>query len=356
MPTQTEAADVSKQLLSEPASASLSELPYPPGLSFGQMPVSADQTQPPSSQPPYLQFDGLVQNYQALATADLNLASLGRPSGSTAASIGMLQPEGLSGTQQAVLAAQQAMATAQFSAPALVPYSLATSSSLPQAAAPSSLPLTMELQQAIAQSSGYAGEAVTTTAEIPLDPNRPVVLQEDDAVSVETQDVNASPGSKKGRSRRSVRSKKRSREGGEQTSRKTPTPITLAVTPVLAAITQAQPIQCLEGDNQDCPGDSHTLVSKQSKQPRPCFCRSNALSVLACAKMTCCNSSSCWAVCAVSSQRRHGPLPHKILLIIDFQSVPKNVFFFRFTVACCCRSRSECSSSFVRCIQSEGPS
>ena len=31
-------------------------------------------------------------------------------------------------------------------------------------------------------------------------------------------------------------------------------PITLAVTPVLAAIAQAQPIQCLEGENQDCPG------------------------------------------------------------------------------------------------------
>lgn len=247
MPTQTEAADVSKQLLSEPASASLSELPYPPGLSFGQLPVSADQAQPSTSQQPYLQFDGLVQNYQALAAPDLNLASLGRPSTSSAAPSGLPQPEGLSGTEQAVLAAQQAMATAQYSAPAPLPYPLANSSSLP---------LTMELQQAIAQSSGYAADAVPTNAELPLDPNRPVELQDDDAVSVETQDVNASSGARQGRTRRSVRSKKRAREGGEQTSRKkTPTPITLAVTPVLAAITQAQPIQCLEGDNQDCPGD-----------------------------------------------------------------------------------------------------
>ena len=256
MPTQTEAADVSKQLLSEPASASLSELPYPPGLTFGQLPVSADQAQPPTSQPPYLQFDGLVQNYQALAAPDLNLASLARPSTSSAANNGMPQPEGLTGTEQAVLAAQQAMATAQYTAPAPLPYPLANSSSLPQPAGPSSLPLTMELQQAIAQSSGYVGDPVPTNPELPLYPNRPVELQDDDAVSVETQDVNASPGTKKGRPRRSVRSKKRAREGGEQTSRKkTPTPITLAVTPVLAAITQAQPIQCLEGDNQDYPGD-----------------------------------------------------------------------------------------------------
>ena len=257
MPSQPEAADVSKQLLSEPASASLSELPYPPGLSFGQLPVSADQAQPAASQPPYLQFDGL-QNYQALAAPDLNLASLGRPSTSSAAPSGiqMPQPEGLSGTEQAVLAAQQAMATAQYSAPAPLPYPLANSSSLQQPAGPSSLPLTMELQQAIAQSSGYAADAVPTNAELPLDPNRPVELQDDDAVSVETQDVNASAGAKKGRTRRSVRSKKRAREGAEQTSRKkTPTPITLAVTPVLAAITQAQPIQCLEGENQDCPGE-----------------------------------------------------------------------------------------------------
>ncbi|KAL3135519.1 hypothetical protein ABBQ38_005999 [Trebouxia sp. C0009 RCD-2024] len=247
MSTQTEAADVSKQLLSEPASASLSELPYPPGLTFGHMPVSADQAQPHTS----LQFDGLLQNYPALAAADL--ANSGRPSGSAAASTGMLQSEVLSGTQQAVLAAQQAMATAQYSAPALLPYPLPTASSLSQPAGPSSLPLTMELQQAIAQSSSYPPDVVPTVTEVPLDPNRPVALQDDDAVSVETQDVNASPGCKKGRPRRSVRSKKRAREGGEQTSRKTPAPITLAVTPVLAAITQAQPIQCLEGDNQDCP-------------------------------------------------------------------------------------------------------
>lgn len=250
MSTQTEAADVSKQLLSEPASASLSELPYPPGLTFGHMPVSADQAQPHTS----LQFDGLLQNYPALAAADL--ANSGRPSGSAAASTGMLQSEVLSGTQQAVLAAQQAMATAQYSAPALLPYPLPTASSLSQPAGPSSLPLTMELQQAIAQSSSYPPDVVPTVTEVPLDPNRPVALQDDDAVSVETQDVNASPGCKKGRPRRSVRSKKRAREGGEQTSRKTPAPITLAVTPVLAAITQAQPIQCLEGDNQDCPGNT----------------------------------------------------------------------------------------------------
>lgn len=267
MPTQTEAADVSKQLLSEPASASLSELPYPPGLTFGQLPISAAQAQAPSSQPPYVQFDGLVPNYHALAASDLNLASLGRPSTSAAAvPTGMPQSEGLSGTQQAVLAAQQAMATAQYSVPAPLSYPLTTSSSLPQPAGQDSLPLTLELQQAIAQSSGYAADAVPSSADLPLDPNRPVELQEDDAVSVETQDVNASPGSKRGRPRRSVRSKKRSREGGEPTSRKKPpTPITLAVTPVLAAITQAQPIQCLEGDNQECPGD--TLSASRSCQP-----------------------------------------------------------------------------------------
>lgn len=272
MPIQTEAADVSKQLLSEPASASLSELPYPPGLTFGQLPVSADQAQAPSSQPPYIQFDGLVQNYQAPAAPDLNVASLGRPSMSAAPPTGMPQSEGLSGTQQAVLAAQQAMATAQYSVPTPLPYPLTTSSSFPQPPGQDSLPLTLELQQAIAQSSGYAADAVPSSADLPLDPNRPIELQDDDAVSVETQDVSASPGSKKGRPRRSVRSKKRAREGGEPTSRKkAPTPITLAVTPVLAAITQAQPIQCLEGDNQDFPGDKlhHALVG--IKQPSWCM-------------------------------------------------------------------------------------
>lgn len=252
MSTRNEAADVSKQLLSEPASASLSELPHPPGLTFGQLPVSAPQAQPSSSQATLPQFDGLMQNYQALA-ADLNLNNLGRSGNSIAASTAMLQPDTLFGTQQAVLAAQQAMATAQYGAPGLLQYPLATSTSLSQPDGSSALPLTMELQQAIAQSAGYAADAMPISADAPLDPNRPIVLQEDDAVSVETQDVNTSPDGKKGRPRRSVR-RKRPREGSEQTSRKAPTPITLAVTPILAAITQAQPIQCLEGDNQDCPG------------------------------------------------------------------------------------------------------
>ena len=256
MSTRNEAADVSKQLLSEPASASLSELPQPPGLSFGQLPVSADQAQPSTSQSTLPQFDGLMQNYQALA-ADLNL---GRSGNNAAASAAMLQPDTLFGTQQAVLAAQQAMATVQYGAPGLLQYPLATSTSLSQPDGGNALPLTMELQQAIAQSVGYAADAMPNSADAPLDPNRPIVLQEDDAVSVETQDVNTSPDGKKGRPRRSVR-KKRPREGSEQTSRKAPTPITLAVTPVLAAITQAQPIQCLEGDNQDCPGASLCLSS-----------------------------------------------------------------------------------------------
>lgn len=255
MTTPTEAGEVSKQLLTEPASASLSELPYAPSLSFGQVPNQAEQSQPMPSQSSYLQFDGLVQNYQALA-ADLQLGSLGRPSSSAAASSTMLQPpeQALSGTQQAMLAAQHAMATARYSAPShtLMHYPIATPSNLDQSEAEPGLTLTGELQQAITQSSGYPADAVPGNGEVPLDPSRPLA-QEDDQASVETQDLNMSPGTKKGRLRRSVR-KKRAREGGEQTSRKAPTPITLAVTPVLAAITQAQPIQCLEGENQDCPG------------------------------------------------------------------------------------------------------
>ncbi|DBA66789.1 TPA: hypothetical protein ACH3X2_001931 [Trebouxia sp. C0005] len=254
MTTPTEAGEVSKQLLTEPASASLSELPYAPSLSFGQVPNQAEQSQPMPSQSSYLQFDGLVQNYQALA-ADLQLGSLGRPSSSAAASSTMLQPpeQALSGTQQAMLAAQHAMATARYSAPShtLMHYPIATPSNLDQSEAEPGLTLTGELQQAITQSSGYPADAVPGNGEVPLDPSRPLA-QEDDQASVETQDLNMSPGTKKGRLRRSVR-KKRAREGGEQTSRKAPTPITLAVTPVLAAITQAQPIQCLEGENQDCP-------------------------------------------------------------------------------------------------------
>ena len=252
MTTHAEAAGVSKHLLSEPASASLSELPHPPGLSFGQLPVSAEQAQPSAAHSAYLQFDGLVQNYQALA-ADLNLSGLARPSTSVAAPSATLQTDTLFGTQQAMLAAQQAMATAQYNAPALMQYPLATSSSLPQPDGPNGLPLTMELQQAIAQSAGYAADALPSSSDVPLDPNQPAALPEDDAVSVETQDNSASPGAKKGKAKRSVR-KKRPREEGAPTSRKPPAPITLAVTPVLAAITQAQPIQCLEGDNQDCPG------------------------------------------------------------------------------------------------------
>ena len=255
MASATEAGEVSKQLLTEPASASLSELPYAPSLSFGQVPNQAEQSQPLPSQSSYLQFDGLVQNYQALA-ADLQMGSLGRPSSNAAASSTMLQPpeEALSGTQQAMLAAQHAMATARYSAPShtLVQYPIATPSNLDHSEAEPGLTLTGELQQAITQSSGYPADAVPGNGEVPLDPSRPLA-QEDDQASVETQDLNTSPGTKKGRLRRSVR-KKRAREGGEQTSRKAPTPITLAVTPVLAAITQAQPIQCLEGENQDCPG------------------------------------------------------------------------------------------------------
>ena len=255
MTSATEAGEVSKQLLTEPASASLSELPYAPSLSFGQVPNQAEQSQPMPLQSSYLQFDGLVQNYQALA-ADLQLGSLGRPSSSAAASSTMLQPpeEALSGTQQAMVAAQHAMATARYSGPShtLMQYPIATPSNLDQSEAEPGLTLTGELQQAITQSSGYPAGAVPGNGEVPLDPSRPLA-QEDDQASVETQDLNTSPGTKKGRLRRSVR-KKRPREGGEQTSRKAPTPITLAITPVLAAITQAQPIQCLEGENQDCPG------------------------------------------------------------------------------------------------------
>ncbi len=257
MTTQIEAADVSKQLLTEPAAASLSELPYAPSLSFGQIPTQADQSQPPASSSTYLQFDGLVQNYQALA-ADLQLGSLGRPSGSSTTSSAMLQPsqDALSGTQQAMLAAQHAMATARYSSPShtLMQYPIATPGNLEQTDGAPGLTLTGELQQAITQSSGYPAEAMPSNSEAPLDPNRPLV-QEDDQASVETQDLSTSPGTKKGRLRRSGR-KKRAREGGEQTSRKAPTPITLAVTPVLAAITQAQPLQCLEGESQDCPGHS----------------------------------------------------------------------------------------------------
>ncbi len=255
MASATEAGEVSKQLLTEPASASLSELPYAPSLSFGQVPNQAEHSQQLPSQSSYLQFDGLVQNYQALA-ADLQLGSLGRPSSNAAASSNMMQPpeEALSGTQQAMLAAQHAMATARYSASShtLVQYPIATPSNLDHSEAEPGLTLTGELQQAITQSSGYPADAVPGNGEVPLDPSRPLA-QEDDQASVETQDLNTSPGTKKGRLRRSVR-KKRAREGGEQTSRKAPTPITLAVTPVLAAITQAQPIQCVEGENQDCPG------------------------------------------------------------------------------------------------------
>ena len=148
-----------------------------------------------------------------------------------------------------MLAAQHAMATARDTAPphTLMQYPIATPSDLAQsqAASEAGLTLTGELQQAI--TDGMPGPS-----DAPLDPNRPCV-QEDDQASVETQDQTASPGTKKGKLRRSVR-RKRAREGGEQTSRKAPDPITLAVTPVLAAITQAQPVQCLEGETPDCPG------------------------------------------------------------------------------------------------------
>ena len=249
MTTQTEAADVSKQLLSEPASASLSYLPFAPSLSFGQLPHQAEQSQAQPTQASYLQFAGLVQTYQALA-ADLQLNTLGRTGTSAAASSAAMQPhtDALSGTQQAMLAAQHAMATARDAAPShtLMQYPIATPSDLAQTdAASAGLTLTGELQQAI--TDGMPG-----TSDAPLDPNRPAV-QEDDQASVETQDQIASPGTKKGKLRRSVR-RKRAREGGEQTSRKAPDPITLAVTPVLAAITQAQPVQCLEGESPDCPG------------------------------------------------------------------------------------------------------
>ena len=255
MTHEADAADVSKQLLTEPASASMSQLPVPPGLSFGQLPVQAEQLQPPLPQSSYLQFDGLVQNYQALA-ADLQLGTLGKPGSSAATTSAMLQPHSdtLSGTQQAMLAAQHAMATARYSsAPhTLMQYPIATPSNLDQSEEAPGLTLTGELQQAITQSGAYPTDAIPGNMEAPLDPSRPLD-QEDDQASVETQDVNTSPGAKKGRLRRSVR-KKRAREGGEQSSRKPPAPITLAVTPVLAAITQAQPIQCLEGESQDCPG------------------------------------------------------------------------------------------------------
>ena len=262
MASQTEAADVSKQLLTEPAAASLSQLPYAPSLSFGQLPLQTEQPQAQVPQSAYLHFGGLVQNYQALA-ADLQLGNLGRASGSAASSSAIIQPNAdtLSGTHQAMLAAQHAMATARYTSPShtLMQYPLATPSELAQSEGTEGFTLTKELQQAITQSSGYPADAMPGNPEVPLDPNRPIA-QEDDQASIETQDLSTSPGTKKGRLRRSVR-KKRARDGSEQTSRKPPTPITLAVTPVLAAITQAQPMQCLEGENQECPGDLLHTVS-----------------------------------------------------------------------------------------------
>ena len=278
MATQIEAADVSKQLLTEPAAASLSELPYAPSLTFGQVPLPAEASQPPVTQAAYLSFESLAQSYTA-TPADPQIASLAPPAGGTAttsATILQPAPETLSGTEQAMLAAQHAMATARYSSPShtLMQYPIATLSSLDIPEGAPALTFTGELQQAITQSNGFPADAMPGRAAAPLDPNRPM-MQEADQASMETQDLSTSPRTKSGRPRRSVR-KKRPRDSSEQTSRKTPAPITLAVTPVLEAIAQAQPVHCVEGDSLDCPGQPLNCT----QCPIRCFGDLNDLMIL----------------------------------------------------------------------------
>lgn len=255
MATQSEVTlDISKPLLIEPAAASAAQLPYAPSLSFSQAPtyappVSTDPAQT-TSQAPYLQFDGLVQSYPALA-ADGQLSNPPQTSSGASQSASIMQahpdaiqPGTLYGTQQAMLAAQHAVATAQYGSSSLLPYPVAPSS-MDQPDTSFTFPLSIELQQAISQPITN----LTDSLGSPLIP--PSAPQEDDQASVETQDASAQK-AKKDRLRRSVR-KKRPRAPGELSTRKPPTPITLSVTPVLAAITEAQPVHCI-GNDESCPG------------------------------------------------------------------------------------------------------
>ena len=257
MATQSEVIlDISKPLLIEPAAPSAAQLPYAPSLSFGQTPIYAppvlsDAAQT-SSQAPYLQFDGLFQSYPA---ADGQLSNPPPSSSGAPQSVSMqahpdaIQPGTLYGTQQAMLAAQHAVATAQYGSSSLLPYPVAASS-MDQPETSFAFPLSMELQQAITQPIAN----LTDSLGSPLIP--PSAPQEDDQASVETQDATAQR-AKKDRTRRSVR-KKRPRAPGEPSSRKPPAPITLSVTPVLAAITEAQPVHCI-GNDQSCPGQHQRL-------------------------------------------------------------------------------------------------
>lgn len=248
------ALDISRPLLIEPAAASAAQLPYAPSLSFGQTPIYAPPAQTNSaqtnSQSSYLQFDGLVLNYPSLA-ADMQLSHPAHTSDGVVQSSNMMQthpdavqPGTMYGTQQAMLAAQHAVATAQYGSTSLLPYPVAPAT-MDQPDATFSLPLTMELQQAIAQPMAR----LTDTLPGPLLP--PSATPDDDQASVETQDL-AAQAAQRDKARRNVR-KKRPRAPGEPSTRKPPTPITLSVTPVLAAITEAQPVHCI-GTDQNCPG------------------------------------------------------------------------------------------------------
>lgn len=253
MSTQPEVAlSISKPLLIEPAAPSAAQLPYAPSLTFGQTPAYAPPVQTEaaqsSSQAPFPYFDGLsfppsavnVQpgNPPQSSADELQSSDIMQPHSNAA------QPGALYGTQQALLAAQHAVATAQYNPPGMLPYPVAPAS-MDQPDSSFSLPLTMELQQAIAQPIPHA----TDPLSIPLIP--PTVAQDDDQASVETQDA-AAQKAKQDKARRSVR-KKRPRVPGEPSTRKPPGPITLSVTPVLAAIAEAQPMQCI-GNDQHCPG------------------------------------------------------------------------------------------------------
>lgn len=203
----------------------------------------------PSSQAPYLQFDGLVQSYPSLA-ANLQLSSASpnstealQPSGLAQMHTNNTQPANMYGTQQAMLAAQHAVAAAQYTSSSMLPYPVAPPSmDQPE----SSYALSLELQQAITQPVAHLTDPMAN----PLIP--PTVMQDDDQASVETQDA-AAQKAKQDKARRSVR-KKRPRAPGEPSARKPPPPITLSVTPVLAAITEAQPIHVI-GSDQNCPGE-----------------------------------------------------------------------------------------------------
>ena len=251
MSTQTEAAlDISRPLLIEPAAANATQLPYAPSLTFGQAPTIAPtaltEAAQSSLQGPRLQFEGLVQSYPPIAP-DLQPSHLSQ-SDAGQAPVNIMQPHPdsiqpgtLYGTQQAMLAAQHAVATAQYGASQL-PFPTGPII-VEQAESSFSLPLSIELQQAIAQPITQLNEALPLVS--------PVVLQGDDQASQDTQDT-AAQKAKKERLRRSIR-KKRPRDNKDPSSRKPPAPITLSVTPVLQAITEAQPMQCL-GPDQNCPG------------------------------------------------------------------------------------------------------